>query len=137
MLIRWILLTFSEGLPLKLRNASILSDLVYRVFIGKVKILEDATVPAIPSDSFFCNYKRKPNYLSSAMAHKNWCIANYRFGSGSRISADPFPKSCCKVFFDNLYCYRNDLPSWIASHLHLPCCSFCLVMLVFMPQMHN
>lgn len=69
----------------------------YSVLIGEVQILEDARLPEFPADGLFVSYKRKPNYITSAMAHKQWNIANYRFGNGLRISEDPFPKCCSKV----------------------------------------
>ena len=65
--------------------------------MGEVQILEDAQLPEIPADCLFCNYKKKPNYLTSALARKQWTTTNYRFGSGLKISADPFPRNCSKV----------------------------------------
>ena len=65
--------------------------------MGKVKILEDTQIPSLPCDFFVCNYKRKPNYLSSKIARANWQASSYRFGTGSKISTEVFPKDICKV----------------------------------------
>ncbi|XP_065058938.1 protein cereblon-like [Rhopilema esculentum] len=67
------------------------------VLMGKVKILEDTQIPSLPSDFFVCNYKQKPSYLSSKIAHANWQASNYRFGTGSKISIEVFPKDICKT----------------------------------------